>query len=136
MYEIIEHTADIGFRASGETRERLFEQAALALVSIVTDIEEIAPAQSLPLEAQGDDLESLLVNWLEEVLYCLDGRRIAFSRFEIRELTGTRVAATGWGEQRNPEIHHARLVVKGVTYHQLRVWEERGAWNAEVYLDV
>jgi SHS2 domain-containing protein len=136
MFEILEHTADIGFRARGSTQAELFENAAEALVSIAIETGDIAPRQPYPLAAVGEDLPSLLVNWLSEVLFWLDARNIAMRRFEIQELSPGRVAARAFGEPRSPERHRAKLVIKGVTYHQLRVWEDENGWWAEVFLDI
>jgi SHS2 domain-containing protein len=136
MYEILEHTADIGFRARGATLEKLFEASAKALVGIVLETGNVEPRERYTLSAEGQDRESLLVNWLGEVLYWLDGKRIAFRRFRVRELTATRVLAEAEGEPRNPARHRGKLDVKGVTYHQLRVYQEEREWIAEVFLDV
>jgi SHS2 domain-containing protein len=136
MFEILEHTADIGFRVRGSTQAELFESAAEALVSIAIEVDDVSPRQPYPLAAAGEDLESLLVNWLSEVLFWLDARQVAMRRFEVRELAPTRLTAHAFGEPRNPERHHARLVVKGVTYHQLRIWQDENGWWAEVFLDI
>jgi SHS2 domain-containing protein len=136
MFEILEHTADIGFRARGHTLAELFESAAEALVATALEIDDVSPRQSYALAAEGEDLESLLVNWLSEVLYLLDGGRVAMRRFEIREITSSRVAAEAFGEPWDPARHRAKLVVKGVTYHQLRIAPDEDGWRAEVYLDI
>ena len=84
MFELLEHPADIGFRTCGATRSaELFENAALALVSIALDPDHARAARVPALEAEGSDYESLLVNWLNEVLWWLDGKRIAFHRFQV-----------------------------------------------------
>jgi len=136
MFEVIEHTADIGFRATGRTQEELFIESALALESIAMEIENAREERVHPLAASGQDLESLLVNWLNEVLYYLDGERVVFRRFEIGELSRKRVIARGWGESRDDQRHPPRLVVKGVTYHLLEVRRESGLWQARVILDI
>ena len=74
-----------------------------------------------PIAATGEDRESLLVNWLNEVLYWMDGRRIVMRRFQVGQLTEKRVVGQGWGEPQDAGRHRARLIVKGVTYHQLKV---------------
>jgi SHS2 domain-containing protein len=136
MFEILEHTADTGFRACAPALAGLFEQAALALESIALDTSGVLPAAECEITAGGEDLESLLVNFLSEVLFYLDGKRIAFARFEVCEFFPGGVTVRAWGEPRDAERHPARIVVKGVTYHQLRVWQEAERWCAEVYLDV
>jgi SHS2 domain-containing protein len=136
VFEILEHTADIGFRAWGPTREELFANAALALESVAIEIENVEARDVYPIAAAGDDDESLLVNWLSEVLYYLDGRRVVMRRFEIAQLEPFQVRGRAWGESRDPERHPAKLVVKGVTYHQLKITQDQTGWSAEVYLDI
>jgi SHS2 domain-containing protein len=136
MFEILEHTADIGFRVRARTLPELFETAALALESIILETEGVEPRREYPLQASGGDRESLLVNWLSEVLYWIDGERIAFRHFRVRELTPDRVSGCGVGEPRDPARHAGRLIVKAVTYHLLRVAETPQGWEAEIYLDV
>src|SRR5437763_16605285 len=68
-FEILEHPADIGFLAFGRTLPEAFENAALALLSIRAEVEDVEPRQEFPILATGGDYESLLVNFLNEVLY-------------------------------------------------------------------
>ncbi len=136
MFEILEHTADIGFRARANTLAELFETAALALESIAVETEAIEPRQEYRLEATGEDYESLLVNWLSEVLYWIDGEQLVFHHFRVAEITPSGVTGRGIGERRDPERHRAKLIVKAVTYHQLHVAETPQGWVAEVYLDI
>jgi SHS2 domain-containing protein len=136
MFELLEHTADVGFRVRGRALEELFAAAGEALQAIAFDTAAVEPRERYALSASGEDLESLLVNWLSEVLYWMDGRRVLIGRFEILELTPERIAAEGWGEPWDPARHPARTGVKAVTYHQLRVAREGEGWVAEVYLDI
>ena len=136
MFEILEHTADIGFRARGRTREEMFANAALALESVAVEIERVEPKILYPIAAAGEDDESLLVNWLNEVLFYLDGRRVVMCRFRVEQIEADRIVGQGWGEPRHSERHPPKLVVKGVTYHQLKISRTGGGWCAEVYLDI
>jgi SHS2 domain-containing protein len=135
-FEILEHTADIGFRARGITPADLFASAALALESIAIRAGHVEEREVYRLEASGAGYESLLVNFLSEVLYYLDGKRIVFRRFEFEHISPNEVRARGHGEPRDANRQPSRLVVKGVTYHQLEVREEEGSWVAVVFLDV
>ena len=136
MFEILEHTADIGFLARAATIEELFAESAAALVAIAMEPNDIADGSGYPLAASGIDAESLLVNWLNEVLYWVDGERVTFHRFEFHEFTPVLVRATGFGEPRDDLRHTPRLIVKGVTYHQLEVARDATGWSARVYLDI
>ena len=135
-FELLDHPADIGFRVFGDAVTELFENAALALVSIATEIEDVTARCEYPLEAVGTDYDSLLVAWLSEVLYWFDGKRITFCRFRITEIGPGRLTAIAWGEPRDPARHRAKLIVKAVTWHQLRVALAARGWVAEVYLDI
>jgi SHS2 domain-containing protein len=154
VFEILEHTADLGFRATGATLAELFENAAEALVAIALNPENVEARETIALEAKGESREALLVNWLSEVLYWLDGEHRAMRGFKVRELTAGRVAAEAQeyrvaaeaqecrvagearGERRDPARHEPRLVVKGVTYHQLKIEPSERGWQCEVYLDI
>ena len=114
----------------------MFETAASAMLWIAFEPEGIRPAREYPLAASGQDYESLLVNWLSEVLYWVDGKQLAFSRFRVEAIEPARVSGVGVGEPRDPDRHRAKLIVKAVTYHQLRVAQDPQGWLAEVYLDI
>ena len=136
VYEILEHTADLGFRATGATLAELFENAAEALVAIALNPENVEAREIVALEAKGESREALLVNWLSEVLYWIDGEHRAMRGFKVRELTEGRVAGAAQGERRDPARHEPRLVVKGITYHQLKIEHSEREWRCEVYLDI
>lgn len=136
MYEVLEHAADVGFRAHAATLPELFENAAAALVEIAIETGDIQPGQSYPLTAEGESLESLLVNWLSEVLYFLDGPRLALGSFHVKELTPNKVSGGAIGGPRDSHRQPAKLVVKGVTYYHLKIAQEHQGWFCEVFLDV
>jgi SHS2 domain-containing protein len=136
MFEILEHPADIGFRAFGYTLPELFENSALALLSIRADLDGIEPRQEVPLSVTGSDYESLLVNFLSEVLYLVDGKMIALRQVVVNSLSETSVEAVGRGEPFDPARHHVKLIVKAVTWHQLLIARRAEGWSARIYLDV
>ena len=100
-FDLLEHPADIGFRARGATLEELFANSAHALLSIILDPSDIRPIQSISIPGSGADRESLLVNWLNEVLYYVDGRRMALGTFDVVRVDETRVECIARGEPRS-----------------------------------
>lgn len=131
-FEILEHTADTGFRAWGATLEELFANSATALIHAALDASSAEPVEPFPIAAPGADLAEQLVNWLNEVLYWLDARRVVFARFDV----SSPGKAVGWGEPRDDRRHPPRLVVKAVTFHQLRIEQTTEGWVADVFLDI
>jgi SHS2 domain-containing protein len=135
-FDILEHPADIGFRAFGGSMAELYANSAMAMLSIAGDPTAAEPRAEYAIEVESGDREGLLVDWLNEVLYWYDGKLIAFREFRVAGISDERIEAVGVGEPRDPERHRAHLIVKAVTYHQLRVFERGGQWIAEVYLDI
>jgi SHS2 domain-containing protein len=136
VFEILDHPADIGFRAFGGTLAELFANAAVAMLSIACEMEDVAARLEYQLSATGTDYESLLVNWLSEVLYWFDGKRIALREFYVTELESQSIRAIARGEPRDSTRHLSKLIVKAVTWHQLKIARAGDGWMAEVYLDI
>jgi len=135
-FELLEHPADIGFRAYAQTFGELYVAAAHALVSLILDSSRIEPKQDFVLRAEAGDFESLLVNWLNEVLYFVDSKRLALGSFEIVRVGKYNLECIARGEPRDPEKHPGKLVVKAVTYHQLKISQTSEGWFADIYVDV
>jgi SHS2 domain-containing protein len=135
-YEILEHPSDMGFRVHAGSFEDLLAAAGEALASIVLDCSEARPLETIEIAVQGEDREALVVNFLSEVLYVLDGRRLAVSRVVVTAAGPHGVSAALLGEPRDDQRHPSRHGVKAVTYHQLSVRQSPAGWTAEVYLDI
>lgn len=135
-FELLDHPADIGFRAFGATPADLFANAAVAMLSISTDLAQVSPREQYELSAEGSDYESLMVNWLSEVLFWFDGRRVVMREFRVSSISPSGIRAVAAGEPRDPERHRAHLIIKAVTYHQIKVACEGDRWISEVYLDI
>jgi SHS2 domain-containing protein len=136
MHETFEHTADLGLRIRADTPEQLFVEAAQALFGvIVEDLAAVRPVAELRIALQGDALDLLLFDWLNELLYHFDAEHLLLGNFEVR-LSGTQLDATAWGETLDPSRHSLEHEVKAITYHGLRVERENGQWLAEVIVDI
>jgi tRNA nucleotidyltransferase (CCA-adding enzyme) len=135
-WEHFAHGADIGIRGIGPTKAAAFQQIALALTSVVTDLDSVRPerAVSITCEAPSDDL--LLVDWLNALVYEMATRRMLFSAFVVT-IEDSRLAATAWGEAVDRIRHEPAVEVKGATYTALRVERlEDGQWIVQCVVDV
>jgi SHS2 domain-containing protein len=131
-FEILEHTADVGLRATGVTLEEVFEQATLGLADII-GIRGNAAGTVEPVDLTGSDIPGLLVDWLSEFLWLHETRAAALVSVQVRQVTDERVH--GWIELA-PLGEATGVQVKAVTYHQLAVEREPGGWRATVFFDV
>ena len=135
-FQLIDHPADLGIEAQGESLSEAFEQAAVGLMSVILDLSSVEPLMSKEVTLQGSGLEHLLVKWLSEVLYLYDGEKFVGRDFSICELRDDFLRATVRGEQFVADKHTTRLDVKAVTYHQLLVEQTTGAGRVRVFLDI
>ena len=135
-FEILEHTADVGLRARGPSLAALFENTAAGLLTVGYDPCAVQGRESRTLSAEGPDREALLVNWLGEILWLVDGEGWLPSSVQVNQISATRVTGIARGEPRDPSRHLLRMIIKAVTYHLLSVREQDGTWVAEVYLDI
>ncbi len=122
-FELIDHTADIGIQAEGEDLEEAFEEAGRAMFSIITDLEGIDQEESYDIEVTGTENESLLVNFLSELIYIFEVERLLFSDFEleIEENKGLKLTGKGKGERIDLDKHELDTAVKAVSYHEIMV---------------
>lgn len=133
-FELIEHTADMGLKAYGETLSGAFANAALGMFSLIAELKNVRKTESRRVEVKADDVEGLLFEWLNSLLYYFDVDMLLFRRFDIIEFGDTHLAATCYGEPYDASRHRLRMGVKSATYHQLEVDREKN--SVRVIFDV
>lgn len=136
LFEILDHTADIGLIIYGKDLETLFKNAGEAFFSLITDIKKVRPREERLIELPPAPLERLMVEWLNELLYLHEVETLLFNRFDIQSVGGEGLRAVVKGEFFREEIHEIKTVVKAVTYHQIEVKQRDGEWKARVILDL
>ena len=135
-FETFEHTADAGIITYGATLERLFENAALGMFSLMVTVDGIEERQERAVTASARDLEGLLVAWLTELLFYLDAQDMVFRRFEVMELSETDVRGRAWGEPIDRERHELHFAVKAVTRHMLEITQDEQGYRAKILFDI
>ena len=134
-WEHFPHEADIGVRGVGLTKAQAFEQAALALTAVVTDLQTVEARQPIEVECEAPDDELLLADWLNSLVYEMSARKMLFSRFSV-QIDGHHLRGQAWGESVDRGRHHPAVEIKGATYTSLRVGQEKGEWVAQTVVDV
>jgi len=110
-YQQLEHTADLALRIYGGDLRELFANAAYAMFSQLADVGRAKTTVHQHVEVQGSDGESLLVNWLNELLYLHETEGQVYTEFDIQELTTTCLKATVYGT----EARAVHLIIKAAT---------------------
>jgi len=129
-------TADLTVDAWGETLGEAFEYAALAMFNAMTPLEGVEKEETRKFTVEGDDLGSLLFNFLDELLYLHDVDLIVFSAFEVDlDQENNRLAAVCRGEPFDLGRHIQGISIKAVTFHGMRFERDDGAWTIRVVLD-
>ena len=134
--EEIDHTGDIGIRVQAPDLRTLFERAAVGMFRVIADLEAVLPTTSVEIKVEADDRDELLVRWLSELNFLHLTEQMLYCRFEIREMTERRLAASASGEAIDRTRHVVHTEVKAVTYHGLEIRHTKGQWTAQVIFDM
>ena len=136
MYEVFDHTADVGLRIFAPDRSSLFAEAAQALFSlVVVNLDAVQAVEERHYELAGEQDEYLLFDWLTELLYTFETEHLLLSEFHV-ELSPVGLRATGRGERIDRSRHELDHEVKAITYHGLKVEQSGHGWVAEVIVDI
>ena len=134
-YKFLEHTADMKFQAFGKNVEEVFENSALAMFNSMFE-GKVKEKRTSKIKAKGKDFESLLYNFLEELLVLFDGEQFFLSKIQslkIDKKTFKLEAEVIGDDASNYEMN---IDVKAITYHDMFVKKEKNGWIGQVVLDV
>jgi SHS2 domain-containing protein len=134
-FEILDHTADVGIIAYGADLRQAFANAARGLFSLITELDDVEEVTHRDIGLEASDEESLLVAWLNELIYRFDTEGILFKRFDISQLDNTHLKARGYGEKADRSRHQLTREVKAATYHMLKV-EKKDGFRVQVIFDI
>jgi len=139
-FRFLEHTADAYIEAYGTTLEEAFENAALAMTDVMTEVEKVEPQEEETFIVEASDEFALLYSWLEELLLEFELNSKLYSRFEISEIEkisgGFRLRAKAWGEDYDSEKHPSKVGIKSATYHQMEIMKKPESVKVRFILDV
>ncbi len=139
-YKFLKHTADIKFQAFGKTLEKSFENSALAMSNSMYE-QKVKSKLKKKINVSGKNLESLLYNFLEELLFLLDSKGFFVSKIKVKirenknkEKNQTELSAEVFGD--DAKNYKIGLDVKAVTYNEMFVKKINGLWVCQVVIDV
>ncbi len=136
MFKLIDHTADIGIEVEAESLEELFRESARGMFSIICEnLEQVECAQETKGSVEGEDIQELMYNFLEDLLFVFEVRRMLVKDVEVR-IEGNRLEYRACGEKVNPGKHVIATGIKSPTYHMMEIRQRDGKWWARIIFDV
>jgi SHS2 domain-containing protein len=138
-YRFLDHMTDAFIEAYGTTLEEAFENAAKALCDTMIDLKTVRPKREIILSAKGNDLYSLLFDWLDKVMLLLVADGIAMSQFSVKikqRNNSYLLEGTARGEPLELDRHRYKVEVKAVTYHEMEIKQEKSLITARFLLDL
>ena len=134
-YKFLKHTADIKFQAFGSTLEQAFENSALAMVnSMYSGRARVLAKIKKTIKVKGKNLESLLYNFLEEILFLLDSESFFVSKLKVK-INKERNSLTAEVYGDNAKNYSVSLDIKAITYNEMFVKKIKDKWVCQVVVD-
>lgn len=131
-YEFLEHTADIKLKLYGSTLQEIFENSILAVNEYMSEGKKISLSTWKVIDVSGDDEKSLLLNFIDELLYLVDAESFIACKGKVT-LRGNNLHAEIYGDSTK---HHTLKHIKAATFAEMLIKKEKSGWIAQLVLDV
>jgi len=131
-FELMDHISDIKFKIYGTTLNEVFENAVLAFAFYVGSGEKINSKKGKVIEVKGNDNESLLYNFFDELIYLLEAENFLATKASVL-LRGNNLKAELFGDEAS---NYDLNLVKAATYSEMKIEKREDGWEAQIVLDV
>jgi len=135
-YDFFDHAADVGIRIEASSCASLFATAGRAVMDWIGRPPGSDELCRRAVQLRAEDLEELMVRWLQELIYEFQHRHSYTERAENLDVATGSLSATLVGRSWDESCHGSYREVKAVTYHQLKIVCQEGLWRASIILDV
>ncbi len=135
-YEILNHTADLCIRVYGDSLENLLVNAGKAMMDLITNRKIVRNSEEIPIKIHGETDEELLVNWLQEILYNHEVKKMVFKDFKVQLINKTFAKGKAYGETIDKERHELYSDIKAVTYHNLKIVTGKDKLRVDIVFDI
>jgi len=131
-FRFLEHTGDFKFKVSGVTLNEIFENTVLAISAYLSPDKKVKSVKGKTLEVSGKDYESLLYNFMDEILFLLDSKGFVPAKASVT-MRGFNLKAELYGDSAK---NYAIQAIKAATYAEMYIKETKSGWEAQAVLDV
>ena len=139
FHKFLDHTADVFFVAKAETLPDLFRECAIAVEETMVNVDLVQPKEKTKILGENTKIDSLLFDFLDELLFFKDYKQLVFSKFEIdikEESQKYHLTCFAYGEKINFAKHEPKVDVKAITMHEFKVEKVKDGWKAQVLIDI
>ena len=136
----IEHTADVGLEISGDTLPLLFANAAFGFYHLLFETMEVPAVCVKEIVLQEQTLNDLFVSWLSELNYLLSVNQFVMSEIKVLSVQKSDEIyiffAELAGNQDISYLREAKIEIKAVTYHQLKIEQSQSGFHTRIFFDI
>lgn len=125
-YRFLDHATDAMIEATAPTLEEAFLKAAEATVEVALDASTVKELGQTQVSVSGSNLDRLLFNWLDEVIYMLITEGFAVRKFDVKisQNGDYRLDAVMSGEPLDLKRHRFRVEIKAPTFHCMEILQD------------
>lgn len=134
-WRMLDHPADILIEVWGDTLEELFVHGAEAFGCLVGESGPEETEEEVGVEAHGETEADLMIDWLRELLFLHETRRLVPTGARITELTSTDLRGQVSVRRLRPD-EVPPYEIKAVTYHGVFVDRTDQRYQTRVLFDV
>ena len=133
-FEYLDHTADAKFRAYGKTLEEAFINSAIATFSILINTDKVKPVITKDISITSGTAESLLYDFLEELLYLLDVEGFLLSRVEDMRIENNNLTCKVYGDSHKK--YRISGNIKSITYNDMEIKKTDKGYRITAVVDI
>jgi riboflavin kinase/FMN adenylyltransferase len=141
-YQEVEHTADRALWVWGRGLPDLFVGAARGIYHLMAELDGLVSTTWQTIQLEAWDRETLLVDWLNELLFCTEMEGLLFVDFCIEslhdspELLGDSSAASLVAHVGGVHAPATSAHIKATTFHNLSLVQDESGWSTVITFDV
>ncbi len=125
-FEILSNQDKKGIIAHGKDYKEVFENAAFGLFSTMAEISNVKTVEFLNVTASGSEIEELFINWLNELIFLHDSKKLLLKEFVITSLSGKELKAEVKGEKINKGLHMLHKSIKSARFEGMELSPTKG----------
>jgi SHS2 domain-containing protein len=135
QFEQVDISGDVGIKVWGQDLEELFENAAIGMAELITDVSAVPESESREVHVVAESNEDLLVQWLNELVFLFDTYNYVGKSFSL-SIINKKLKAVISGGTFDPSTNESRLLIKAATYHDLSLSKTNTHWEATIIFDI